>query len=97
MAARVGPATSGRTRWLAMTGNGSLRAVLVALFGLLLFGLLTLFRQPFHRGDLLALCGREHDDALRGAAGDADAVDRAADQLPTIGDQHDLVGFLDRK
>ena len=29
--------------------------------------------------------------------GDADAVDRAADQLAAVGDQHDLVALLDRE
>src|SRR6185437_1726676 len=53
--------------------------------------------QALDRNDMLFLRGREHDDALRRAAGDADAVDRAADQLPAVGDQHDLVGLLDRE
>src|SRR5580692_9406153 len=67
----------------------SLPAVLVALLAFL--------GKPLHRRHLLAIAGREHDDALRRAAGDADAVDRAADQLAAVGDQHDLVGLLDRE
>ena len=39
----------------------------------------------------------EHDDALRRAAGLADAFDRAADKLSAIGDEHDLVGVLHRE
>src|SRR6266852_1540389 len=41
--------------------------------------------------------GVEHDDALGGAAGDPDALDRTADQLTLVGHQHDLVGILDRE
>src|SRR5215467_8565657 len=59
--------------------------------------LAVLFAQAFDRDDALAFGGVEHDYALRAAAGDADAVDRAADQLPAVGHQHDLVGFLDRE
>src|SRR5580692_4517468 len=62
-----------------------------------LFTLLAFLAQPLHRRHLLALAGREHDDALRRTAGDADAVHRAADQLAAVGDQHDLVAFLDRE
>ncbi len=41
--------------------------------------------------------GIEHDDALGGAAGDPDALDRTADQLTLVGHQHDLVAVLDRE
>ena len=41
--------------------------------------------------------GGEHDHTLRAPARNADAVDRAADELAAVGDQHDLVGFLDRE
>src|ERR1700726_608221 len=78
--------SAGRTVITRSEATGSLPAVLLGLF-----------RQPLDRRHLLALAGREHDDALRRAAGDADAVDRAADQLAAVGDQHDLVGFLDRE
>ena len=44
----------------------------------------------------LVLSGIKDDDALRAAAGDADALDRTANHLATIGDQHDPVGFFDR-
>src|SRR5207244_2042702 len=47
--------------------------------------------------DALAFGGREYDDALRRSPRDADAVDRAADELAAVGDQHDLVGLLDRE
>jgi hypothetical protein len=43
------------------------------------------------RDHVLVLGGVEHDHALGGAAGDADAFDRAADQLALVGHQHDLV------
>ena len=39
----------------------------------------------------------KHDHALRDAPSDADALDRTADQLSAIGDEHDLVGLLDRE
>src|SRR5579871_984885 len=85
------PKRSGRTNILVVNPRtviitNSLATVLLALFG-----------DPLHRSDTLALGGVEHDDALGGAAGDADAVDRTADQLAAIGDQHDLVAVLDRK
>src|ERR1700692_111552 len=59
--------------------------------------LLAFLGEPLHRRDLLAVGGREHDDALGRAAGDADAVDRAADQLAAVGHQHDLIALLDRE
>src|SRR4030042_1619441 len=43
----------------------------------------------------LALCGREYDHPLGRAPRDADVLDRHADQLTAIGDEHDLVGLLD--
>jgi hypothetical protein len=46
---------------------------------------------------MLVLGGVEHDDALGRTAGDADALDRATDQLPLVGHQHDLVAILDRE
>ena len=46
--------------------------------------------------DTFALGRIEDDDALRAAAGDADALDRAADHLAAIGDEHDFVAVLDR-
>src|SRR5689334_9127250 len=58
---------------------------------------LALLREALDRDDALALGGVEHDHALRGAAGNSDAVDRAADQLAAIGHQHDLVALLDRE
>src|SRR3954451_9028410 len=41
--------------------------------------------------------GLEHRHALRAAPDDADVVDRHADGLALVGDQHDLVGVLDRE
>src|ERR1700688_5108458 len=69
--------------------RASLSAVLAVLLALL--------GESLDRRHALAFGGREHDDALGRAAGDADAVDRAADQLAAVGDQHDLVAFLDRE
>src|ERR1700691_3835416 len=77
---------SGRIRRL-----GLFPAVAAVLFALAFLG------QPLDRSDALALGGVEHDDALGGAAVNADAVDRAADELPAVGDQHDLVALLDRE
>jgi hypothetical protein len=47
--------------------------------------------------DMLVGGGVEHDDALGRAAGDADVLDRAADQLALVGHQHDLIAILDRE
>jgi len=41
--------------------------------------------DAFDRDDALLLGGVEDDDALRGAAGDADAADRHANELAAIG------------
>src|ERR1700722_99087 len=49
------------------------------------------------RHHVLVLGGVEHDDALGRAAGDPDALDRTADQLPLVGHQHDLVAVLHRE
>src|SRR3984893_1284545 len=87
-------------RWLIQCyGKSSMRSRFISgLRPSLLPAVLVAFpAQPLHRRLLLALAGREHDDALRRAAGDADAVDRAADQLAAVGDQHDLVAFFDRE
>src|SRR5260370_40112012 len=46
---------------------------------------------------MLVFGGIEHDDALGGAAGNPDALDRTTDQLPLVGHQHDLVTVLDRE
>src|SRR5271169_2833455 len=51
--------------------------------------------QAFNRGDTLAFSRREHDDALRRASRDTDAVHGASNQLTAIGDQHDLITLLD--
>src|SRR5262249_26693680 len=59
--------------------------------------LLAFFADSLDRDHALAFRGVEHDHALGGAAGDADALDAGADQLPAVGDQHDLVGILDRE
>src|SRR5712691_3368047 len=49
------------------------------------------------RDHALAFGGVEHDHALRGAPGDADAFDAGADELAAVGDQHELVVVLDRE
>src|ERR1700737_3524450 len=49
------------------------------------------------RHHVLVFGGVEHDDALGRAAGDPDALDRTADQLPLVGHQHDLVAVLHRE
>src|SRR6186997_335894 len=56
-----------------------------------------LFADALDRPPLLVVGGVEHDHALGRAAGDADAVHRAADQLPAVGHQHELIGLLDRE
>src|SRR5215470_10956568 len=68
-----------------MTGTAS-PAVVVAFLA-----------DALDRHHLLVLVGVEHDHALGGAAGDADALDAGADQLPAVGHQHDLVGVLRRE
>jgi hypothetical protein len=55
------------------------------------------FTQPLNRHHPLIVSGIEHDHALRRTPGDANARHRRADQLALVGDQHDLVGFLDRE
>src|ERR1700722_9650771 len=64
-------------------------AVSVAVFGVL--------ADVLDRDHMLVLGGIEHDDALGRAAGDADTLDRTADQLAVVGHQHDLVEILDRE
>src|SRR5207237_1039554 len=66
------------------------------LTGSAILPVLAFLGDAFDRDHALALRGREHDHTLRRAAGYADAVDRAADELAAIGDEHDLVAFLDR-
>src|SRR5262245_25436547 len=56
------------------------------------FGLLG---EPGDGDDALALLHLEQRDALGLAAGDADVVHRAADELPAIGHQHDLIAVGD--
>src|ERR1700734_1241749 len=64
-------------------------AIAVAVLGFL--------ADMLDRDHMLVLGGVEYDDALGGAAGDPDALDRAADQLALVGHQHDLVAVLDRE
>src|SRR6202042_310759 len=61
----------------------------IAVFGV--------FADVLDRHHMLVFGGVEHDDALGRAAGDADALDRAAYQLGLVGHQHDLVTVLDRE
>src|SRR5271156_2203889 len=61
----------------------------------LLRSFFAVFGQPLDRGDTLAFTRREHDDALRRAPRDTDAVDGASNQLTAVGDQHDLIALLD--
>src|SRR5262249_46744533 len=73
-------------------GNAqSTRECLTAVAGVLALRI----ANVLHPDHLLVLCGVEHDHALRRAAGDADVLDRATDQLPPVGHQHDLIGILD--
>src|SRR5437016_6109139 len=58
---------------------------------------LAFLADALDRHHLLILVGVEHDHALGRAAGDADALDAGADELAAVGDQHDLVGVLDRE
>src|SRR5262249_54251409 len=61
------------------------------------FAIFTVIADMLDRYDMLVFGGIEYDDALSRAAGDPDAFDWAADQLALVGDQHDLVGLLDRE
>ena len=61
----------------------------IAIFGV--------FADVLDRHHVFVVGGVEHDDALGRAAGDADALDRTADQLALVGHQHDLVAILDRE
>jgi len=58
---------------------------------------LSILADMLDRNHVLILGGIEHDDTLRRTAGDADVLNRAADQLALVGNQHDLVGILDRE
>src|SRR6185437_11196890 len=53
--------------------------------------------QSRHRHDALALVDFEHSHTTAAPPPDADIVDRNADELPEIGDQHDLVVVIDRE
>src|SRR5882757_3562359 len=64
-------------------------AVSVAVLGVL--------ADVFDGHHMLVFGGVEYDDALGRAAGNPDALDRTADQLPLVGHQHDLVAVLDRE
>ncbi len=61
------------------------------------FGLFFRLADALDGYDLLILGSREDGNALRCAAGDADAADRNADQLAAVRDQHDLVAVVDRE
>src|SRR3954453_7830474 len=58
---------------------------------------LALLGNMLDRDHALIVSRIEHDDALRGAARDADALDPGADELSAVSHQHDLVAALDRK
>src|SRR3954471_4572642 len=79
------------TACIDYAGSASKSRLLPAVLGV------ALFADPLDRDHLLVLGGVEHDDALGRAPGDADAIDRAADQLPAIGDQHELIGLFHRE
>src|SRR5437879_4579630 len=49
------------------------------------------------RHDAFALTDIDDAHTAGGAAGDADAIDRAADQRAAVGDQHDLVALQHRE
>src|SRR6185369_26480 len=68
------------------TGPAALAAVAVLA--------VLVFRNMLDRHHVFVFSRIEHDDALRRAAGDADVLDRAADQLALVGDQHDLIAVL---
>src|SRR3954454_21577667 len=55
---------------------------------------LGLFRDVLDLDDVPILGGVGHDHALGRAAGDADAFDRATDQLALVGDQHVLISVF---
>src|SRR3546814_11365959 len=69
---------------------------LIGSGGVALLGSLFL-RQVGDRDDTLAVVDTEERDAAGGAPGDADVVDRAADQLAGVGHQHDLVARRHRE
>ena len=61
----------------------------VASLALVAIGLV--FADALDRDHVLLGVRTEHDNALGAATGDPDALDRAADQLAAIGDQHDQI------
>ena len=74
--------------------RGALLTMTAALAAVAVLAVLPVVADMLDRHHVLVLGGIEHDDALRRAAGDADVLDRAADQLALVGDQHDLVAVL---
>src|SRR6185436_20700075 len=65
-----------------------------ALAAVAVLPVLPVVADMLDRHHVLVFSRIEHDDALRRAAGDTDVLDRAADQLALVGDQHDLVAVL---
>src|SRR5262249_19253994 len=59
--------------------------------------LAVLLGESLDRDHTLVLRRVEHDDAAGLTALDADLRDPDSDQLAAVGDQHELVGFLDRE
>src|SRR5262245_53392816 len=73
-------------------------AALTADIGLGLIGfVLAGVGEPLHRDHVLLGAGAEDDDAGGVAADHADLAHRRADELPLVGDQQDLVAFLNRE
>ena len=74
--------------------RGALLTTRAALAAVAVLAVLPVVADMLDRHHVLVLGGIEHDDALRRAAGDADVLDGAADQLPLVGHQHDLIAVL---
>src|SRR6266850_5101689 len=75
--------------------RGALLPMTAALAAVAVLAVLPVVADMLDRHHVLIFSRIEHDDALRRAAGDADVLDRAADQLALVGHQHDLIAVLD--
>src|SRR4029079_17334733 len=84
-------------RALARPIGTALAAQPAALAAVAAVAVLPVVADMLDRHHVFVFSRIEHDDALRRAAGDADVLDRAADQLALVGDQHDLVAVLHRE
>src|SRR5258707_3456064 len=78
--------------WRIANGETSIRYSLFASLAPVAVSIpvLSILADVLDGHHMLVFCGVEYDDALVRAAGNPDALDRAANQLTLFGDQHCL-------